>query len=123
MPKTSEHQHQVALFEWAAMMENQWPELKMMAAVPNGGARHKAVAGKLKAEGVKAGYPDILLDVARKPYHGLRIEMKAEKGRLSEAQKVWLANLRSRGYCAEVCFGWEAARRTIEKYLNLPSWV
>jgi hypothetical protein len=50
-----------------------WPEARWLYAVPNGGFRHKAVAGKMKAQGVRAGVLDFNLDVARGGYHGLRI--------------------------------------------------
>ena len=33
--------------------------LKWIFAVPNGGHRAKSVAGKMKAEGAKAGVPDL----------------------------------------------------------------
>lgn len=119
----SEHQHQAALFKWAELAKATHPELAMLAAVPNGGHRHIAVAAKLKAEGVKAGYPDIVLDVARYPYHGLRIELKpAKSGRLSPQQKEWIEQLSQRGYQAVVCKGWEDAKATIEAYLALHPW-
>ena len=55
----SEHHEQCALFAWLRL---QWPDLDRVSfAIPNGGHRHKAVAGKLKAEGVKAGVPDIFI--------------------------------------------------------------
>lgn len=37
------------------------PELRWLHAIPNGGYRDKITAGKLKAEGVKRGIPDIFL--------------------------------------------------------------
>lgn len=49
--KVSEHQEQVALFQWAAYMEKTYPALREMYAIPNGGLRNKVVAAKLKAEG------------------------------------------------------------------------
>ena len=61
----SEHEEQVALFEWAEWNKRQYPELELMFAIPNGGQRHVVVAKKLKDEGVKAGVPDIFLPVAR----------------------------------------------------------
>ena len=60
----SEHAHQVALFDWANLHLGRMPELAAMYAIPNGGARSKATAGKLKAEGVKAGVPDIVPAIA-----------------------------------------------------------
>lgn len=39
--------------------------------VPNGGKRSKRVAAGLKHSGVKSGYPDLVIDIARNGYHGL----------------------------------------------------
>lgn len=118
----TEHQEQAALVEWAERAHGTHPELRLLAAVPNGGARHKAVAAKLKAEGVRPGYPDLLLDVARGGFHGLRIELKRrDGGRVSEDQSWWHERLRIRGYRVEVCRGWEAARDVILEYLREPA--
>ena len=115
----SEHSEQVALFEWAAWVEPKAPAVKWLYAVPNGGLRKKGVAGQLKAEGVKSGYPDTGLDVARGEYHGLRIEMKIKGGRLSPAQIAWHEWLVSQGYKVAVCYGWQAAARVIADYLGV----
>ncbi len=112
-----EHDDQVALFQWAAYDKR--PEIQMLFAVPNGGHRHKAVAGKLKAEGVKAGVEDVFLDVARGGYHGLRIEMKAGKNKATPEQRDWMARHNAEGYLAIVCYGWAEARDAIERYLGL----
>ena len=56
----SEDGHQVVLFQWAALAKGKYPELAWLYAVPNGGLRSKAVAGKLKAEGTRRGVPDYL---------------------------------------------------------------
>ncbi|MBF0384149.1 MAG: hypothetical protein HQL69_24315, partial [Magnetococcales bacterium] len=65
----SEHNEQAALFEWASISSKAIPELNLLAAIPNGGHRLKATAGKMKAEGVKAGFPDIIFPVARGGFH------------------------------------------------------
>lgn len=116
----TEHDEQVALFAWAAMNEAQHPELTMLAAIPNGGYRPMATAAMLKQEGVKAGYPDILLDVARGDWHGLRIELKRadrSNGPTPE-QKDWISRLRGRGYCAVICYGAQEAIGKIMAYLS-----
>ena len=113
-----EHQEQVALFEWAALAEAQHPELAMLFAVPNGGARHPAVAAQLKAEGVRAGVPDICLPVARGRFHGLWIEMKRKPNRTSDAQRAWLDALRHYGHCAVVCWSAQEAQQSIMAYLE-----
>lgn len=114
-----ESEEQRALFEWAAWSMGKWPELAMLFHIPNGGKRGKAEAGRLKAEGVSAGVPDLCLPVPRGGYHGLYIELKRIKGgEVSKSQKEWLALLNRQGYFAMVCFGWQEAARTITKYLE-----
>jgi hypothetical protein len=96
-----------------------YPELEFLYAIPNGGFRHKAVAGKMKAQGVRAGVLDFNLDVARGGYHGLRIELKRRVGgTVSLAQKAWIVELTHQGYLAVVCRGWEEARDRLVGYLN-----
>lgn len=115
----SEHCEQVALFEWAAMVANRYPDLALMYAVPNGGHRHPATAARLKAEGVKSGVPDIHLPVPRWGYHGLWIEMKRRSGgTVSPAQKDWKSALERQGHRVEICRGFEAAKAAIEEYLR-----
>lgn len=115
----SEHSEQVALFNWAIMLESQIPQLKMIYAVPNGGHRHKLVAQKMKAEGVKAGVLDINLDVPITPYHGLRIEMKFGKNKPTENQLEWIERYQNYGYKTAICYDWETAARTILEYLRI----
>ena len=115
----TEHQEQVALFEWAAFQQGFWPELRLMYAIPNGGKRDIRTAAMLKAEGVKPGVPDIFLPVARGELHGLYIELKRRKGgSISKAQEAWIRALTSQGYMCAVCHGWDQARQTIMDYLN-----
>lgn len=115
----TEAQEQKALFQWAGYAEQQYPELKLLHHIPNGGKRDPITARNLKAEGVKAGAPDIFLPVARGQYHGLYIELKTQKGKLQKNQKEWLNALNEEGYAINVCYGWLEARETIEKYLGL----
>jgi VRR-NUC domain len=117
-PVEREHFEQVALFNWAYYQSRRMPELGLLYAIPNGGKRTKAVAGKLKAEGVKAGVPDICLPVARGEYHGLYIELKAEGGRASDSQRSWMAALAAQMYRVHLCVGWRAAKKVIEEYLQ-----
>ena len=119
-PCPTEHDEQVALFAWAAAAQAQRPELAMLFAVPNGGARHPAVGAMLRAEGVRAGYPDIALDVARGRWHGLRIELKRAdpSNHVTPEQLTWLEKLRSYGYMAVVAYGATEAINVILAYLG-----
>jgi hypothetical protein len=115
----SEHAEQVALMKWARYSSAQYPELRMLYAVPNGGDRNLIVATRLKAEGVKAGVPDLCLPVPRGPYASLYVELKRQKGgQVSKEQSWWHEALREAGSMVEVCRGWSAAAKVIEDYLN-----
>ena len=81
MRREIEGAEQATLMDWAALMAGRWPELQLLFHVPNGGARGKAEAARMKRQGVKAGVPDLMLPVARGGYHGLFLEMKAALGR------------------------------------------
>ena len=118
----TEHAEQSALITWASMSSGKHPELRLLHAIPNGGARSKAAAGKLKAEGVKPGVPDLCLPVARGGYHGLYIEMKrTHGGTLSPEQKQWHQDLIEQGYHVALCKGQQAAQQALTAYLTLPN--
>ncbi|MBB4863332.1 hypothetical protein HNP46_002179 [Pseudomonas nitritireducens] len=112
----SEHEDQVALIQWFDM---QYPSLRgRLAACPNGGQRNAVVAAKLKAEGVRAGYPDLNLLTPRHGFAGLFIELKRERGgALQSDQADWLDWLNEQGFMAVVCKGFEAAKEAITNYL------
>ena len=101
----TEDEEQAALFDWAARMQARYPELQLLHAIPNGGARHAAVGAKLKRTGVKRGVPDICLPVAR-------------HGRVSAEQAAWMDALVREGYHCALCCSWDAARDVIQRYLS-----
>lgn len=118
-PRHPEHDMQVVLFKWAKMSTCMHPELALMFAIPNGGARDSRTGAMLKAEGVKSGVPDIFLACPHGSKAGLFIELKAgDAGRISEAQASWIASLNGKGYEAVVCRTLDKAVQTITSYLN-----
>jgi hypothetical protein len=115
---TSEQGEQAALFKRAEAHYAEYPELRLMYSVPNGGSRHPAEAANLKRQGVKAGVPDIHLPIARCGYHSLYIEMKKHDGRESREQSDWRASLNKHGNLAVVCFSQDEAWQTLVDYLT-----
>jgi hypothetical protein len=123
----SEDGHQMALFCWAnnGQTREMYPELEWLFAIPNGGQRHKAVALKLKAMGVKRGVSDMCLAVRRGSWPMLWIELKLPKredGRkatgLKPEQTKWGDRFKELG-CGFICVrGWEEARQVIIRYLE-----
>ncbi len=116
--KTTEHDEQVTLMQWAELMKGKYPELALFHAIPNGGRRDAVTGRRLKEEGVKAGVPDLCLPVARGGYHGLYIEMKTLKGTVQATQKWWLEQLEKQGYLTEVCRSSEEAEGVLMAYLD-----
>lgn len=123
-----ENAHQIRFITWAAETWPTLPALEGFHHSPNGGARTKRAgrngrlyspeALRLQLMGVRAGYPDLLLDVAVGDWHGLRIELKDLDGELSTDQRPWLVRLRREGYLADVARGWRDARRLTLEYLS-----
>lgn len=152
----SEHAHQVALFMWANMAANfglkasldlssykregvalAWLNqcddkvdcLRWLHAIKNAGHGDVVRGARSKAEGVKAGVPDIFLPCSRYyqrgQFHGLYVELKRLKsargaaGVTSKVQNEWHQYLTGAGYQVEVCYGWIEARDAILRYLRL----
>ncbi len=116
--KNLEHQAQVAVFTWAAMAKAEFPELRRLFSIPNGGARNIVTAKNLKAEGVKPGIPDLMLAVARHGKHGLFIEMKIKPNKLSALQEAEILALNDANYLAVVCWSSHEAIDVLRKYLS-----
>jgi hypothetical protein len=110
----NEHQIQVAVVTWFRM---QYPKL-ILFAIPNGGMRNMGTAIKLKNEGVLAGVADLFLMSPNKTHHGLFIEMKAAKGKLSDSQKYFLEQAKAIGYASCVCYSFNEAQAAINNYLH-----
>lgn len=107
--KLSEHLEQVTAVRW---FRDNYPGV-LIFSIPNGGFRHKAVAEKMRLEGVVPGIPDLMIPAWR-----LFVEMKAQKGRLSEHQKEKIAYLSSVGYQCLVCYGFDDFKSQITQLKN-----
>ena len=115
----TEAEEQAALFRYASCELPRYPMLDTLVHVPNGGYRHNREAARLKAQGVRRGYPDILLDYPACGKHGLRIELKRVKDyHIEREQKQWIYKLNVNGYAAVFCFGWRHAWEVIEAYIT-----
>lgn len=121
-----EQKIQINIFKWASMNLGKYPELKLLNASQNGAKRSVMNGAISKKAGLKAGFPDLFLPIARNGYHGLFIELKTienkklniKKGKLSQQQKIWINSLNQEGYRAVVCYGFDSAVAEIEKYLK-----
>ena len=104
----TEHEEQRELVRW---FRQTFKGVRIFA-IPNGGARSIVTAGRLKAEGVSAGVPDLFV-----PAWHLWIEMKRAKGgSLSAEQKDSIQYLESENYYCIVGKGAEDAKAKIKEF-------
>lgn len=128
----SEHDHQVEIFKWAKLHETREPRLKLLYAIPNGGLRNKITAAGLKAEGVKAGVPDMCLPVPWVKilpqttmsliftWSALYIELKKPGGRKPTKTQLKIHELlQSECNRVEVCYGHGEAITVLKEYLGM----
>ncbi|GGB53321.1 hypothetical protein GCM10011607_12340 [Shewanella inventionis] len=112
-----EHWHQVRLFDYIYREHHEF--YLDFAAVPNGGLRTNKGASELLDEGVRNGFPDIIGDLSRSVYIGLRIELKHGNNKPSVEQVEQLNRKRGRGYFCALCYSFEEARQVVDEYLGL----
>jgi len=106
----TEHEEQRELVRW---FRQTWPGVRIFA-IPNGGARSPATAGRLKAEGVSSGVPDLFIPAWR-----LWVEMKRTKGgSVSAEQKDWIAYLESVRFWCIVGKGADDTKGKIQAFFN-----
>ncbi len=128
-PRALESALGMALIQWADVMSRgMYPSLAFLHHIPNGGARSKATAGRLKAEGVRRGVWDYFLPVSARingmQYVGLYLELKipAERGTkdggLSVPQMRFGEFVAGQGYATVVAYCWTEAQAALSAYLN-----
>ena len=118
----NEEFEQAKLIRWShkSTVRQLIPALAYLHHSPNGGKRDAFTGAQMKALGVKPGFPDLILPFTNDAGQcGLAIEMKSEKGRVSDEQADWLAHLLLHGWECAVCRSAEEARRTICAYFGI----
>jgi hypothetical protein len=118
--KHLESAHQAQVIEWSrwAYKTGKYPMLNMLHCSLNGVKLSATQARIAKAQGMLSGVPDLFLPLPKNGHHGLYIEMKSEKGRLTENQQWFLSNAESLGYKTAVCYSAKEAIDAIEAYYS-----
>ena len=88
-------------------------------AIPNGGNRNPITGAILKREGAMAGVADLFVMKANAEFAGLFIEMKAGKGKASEAQEAFGYAAVVSGYAYTVCRSFDEFTSTVRTYMSL----
>jgi hypothetical protein len=119
MKHPTEHEDQKAVFAFCQQMAGVYPALGLIYAIPNGFRASAEACAWMKSEGMRPGFPDLGLPVARGGFHGLFMEMKRKKGKDPRPEQVaWLNALGDEGYYACCCKGRGAAQDTLIKYIK-----
>lgn len=84
-----------------AFLRAAWPKVLPYSHFPAGEARDERTAAKLKAMGLKPGWPDFLFILPTG--HVAFIELKAGKGTLTEHQKAFRDRVKGFGCCYAEC--------------------
>lgn len=115
-----EHEQQSAFFEYVDLYATKDARYLNIFAVPNGELRELHTAARLKKEGVRRGVLDVVVAVPSGPWHGMFIEFKSQKGKLSEHQKGWAERLTRAGYAVIVARDAVQAIHAVKMYFLQP---
>lgn len=101
---------------------------RLVTHIPNGGQRTIMAGARLKAEGVVAGYPDIMVfacEPAKVPddeipyYHpGIAIELKVWPNKPSAGQEDIQRLLKVEGWRVAVCYGLGEVEQVTREYFG-----
>jgi hypothetical protein len=126
--KASKHEEDALQRAVVTWFDLQYPEFgPLLFAVPNGGKRTQKTnpktgktwspeATRLKQTGTRSGVADLVLLVPRP--HILLLELKVKGGKLSDAQKAWLAAAAGLGHATAVAYDFNAARAAIVNHIG-----
>jgi hypothetical protein len=111
--KHEESNLQIACVRWFRLV---YPEPRyLICTFPNGGSRNIVTASILKAEGSRAGMPDLVIFAPNKCFF---VEMKAKAGRMSENQKEIEKILTQMGFRYYLCRNFDEFKNVVENEIN-----
>jgi len=124
MRNHNEDNLQKACVKWFRL---QYPDV-VIFAIPNGGQRDAVTGALMKATGTLAGVADLFVMKPKQYYEystqswinekcGLFIEMKAGKGKQTEAQIWFQEHAEKAGYKYAVCRSFDEFKTVIENYI------
>jgi hypothetical protein len=122
----SEHQMQCAIVKYANSLVYKGRKIgDYLFAIPNGGYRNKFEAKRLKGQGVKAGVSDLFLAIPRIGNNiiacGLWMEVKTQKGKITEEQAAWFNRMLDVKYAFIVVRSVDDGIQAIKNYLGIKS--
>ena len=110
-PQHKESQIQRQMVAWFRLQYSKF----IIAAVPNGGFRNKLEASIMKAEGVLAGFSDLIIIAKR---NILFVEVKTKDGKQSDLQIKFQSDVERLGFQYSICRSLEDFIMTVEKWIK-----
>lgn len=95
-------------------LQFQYPKAVFFHAA-NEGRRTPFERYKIKEMGVRSGFPDLVIFFSGRH---LAIELKVPGRKATDPQKEWIDFLRSQGWTAEVCRGFDQAKEVIDQFMK-----
>jgi len=117
-PVYREDRLQISCKYW---FDSQYPEYRLlMHHSPNEGLlmRHDRDGAKRRAMGMRAGFPDFIFLKPNREYPYLAIELKSEKGRMSDHQKEYRQAVITAGGKYALVRSLEEFMETVNDYLK-----
>jgi len=112
--KLSEYQTQCLVVEYLDILKNQG-KIVMYTSIPNSTWTPSwGQKVKNKKAGLNPGFPDLIILTKKK---AICIEMKVGKNNLTKEQDAWHVALNRVGIETWTCWGYEAAKETIDSEL------
>lgn len=113
-PDQKERRNQIQCVNWFRF---EYPK-NLIFHIPNGGKRGRIVLSLLKAMGAVSGIPDLFIPLPKSGYHGLWVEMKSDKGSLSDEQREIHAYLKGQGYEVLTIKEFESFQSEVGSYMR-----
>ena len=123
----TEHNEQSDFIRWKRIRGATDERLLNIYAIPNAQifqkGTDKAAAARIvnymKSDGLENGVLDVNIDYPSKGYHGMKIEFKYGKGKLSNMQKIWKKRFEKAGYLVLVCYSADVAIDAVCEYFGI----
>lgn len=85
---------------------------------PNGGFRMKKQAKQFKAQGVRAGIPDVMILKGVGEYHGFAAELKVGRNKPTERQAEVIKQMKQEGWFVVVSYSLDQFAREFSGYMG-----
>jgi hypothetical protein len=112
----SEDAIHLAVMEWVNLHPSISP---YVIHIPNEGKRSFSFGKKLKKMGMRAGVYDLFIAIPKNGYHGMWLELKSRKGKLSKEQLQFCEDMGKQDYFPYVVYTIDDAIEIIKEYCGI----